>query len=417
MSKHTYTLIGGYASNSSSPSDIWEMQRDDGVICIAKLFIQSAKGIVPESAQLFNHEGHIYSEISKQNSSFNFMNSVFFVEFSDFLSGLTIDDLVKTVSQIKTVKKELLLRNLSENINFMLTDPSTYPRRNAINNNEKEPQLTAKYVNDKLKQYKADKMKFGAIVTVKTERYTLYEYEDKDMDDDPQKMDILPILLYATACLSAIGFNQNDMHWANVLVSRNAVDVPYYIVFENLCFRITNPDVPQLFDYDRGVEKGKHFEVLEDYEYSGYCPDYHPYRDILKGLCLLRYMLQSEIGDLYLEYIGDEDLKQRMKVDPDCFLREDNDGDESYFCKKVLDTVKGPQVVRWFLAKYHTWFDFDLVTENHKWMVELKDEINRNNGMETSKVKRMLFAEKFSYLPGEKAIAERINNIAKKLFV
>lgn len=430
MSKHTYRLIQGYSSRSASPTDIWQFQRDDGVLCIGKVYIQKIKNKPIESAIFLDREAYIYQQISKRNQP---CNDKFFVQFSDFLTNLSVDDLLKYVRQIQGVGREYLLENLIRSIWYMKTQPIGFFRTPISLDEVFRARPPLLEMEEALNKERLLNIRFGIIITIETEHSTLYDYLERAEEridlleaQKPKKKfqwlrkqvkpplppegNIVSVLFYAISVLSNLGFNQNDMHWGNVLVERNAMKVPYFIVFQDTCFKITNPDIPKLFDFDRGVERGKDFALLERYEQSGTCTFYHPYRDLLRAICLTK----AEEYDILLEYIKSSKIREHIEnEDEDCDLYSEVD-DTNWYCSKEMDKIQGAEMIKWMLTRYNEWYPFKLIDENHIWMTDLYAEIERDEQKESKEKKRKMVVERFCY--SDNSIKNKVDTIAKNLF-
>jgi hypothetical protein len=160
-------------------------------------------------------------------------------------------------------------------------------------------------------------------------------------------------LLFVTLLLtSSVGVNQNDLHWGNILLSRNYFGPSmyhkrvYFLVFNDRVTLIDNVYLPFLYDFDRAAIQNKVIPALEEnkdmYSRGGNCPKFNPKRDFVKMLCCLWHYLrilsrvdptartyQQEIMTLL---IRDETVRQAIRNSHDACWMTTADDSNSVLC-------------------------------------------------------------------------------------
>jgi hypothetical protein len=188
-------------------------------------------------------------------------------------------------------------------------------------------------------------------------------------------MNYIFILFLNQYIMSCYGMNQNDLHWANILMDDTYFGPSslhcrqYLLVYDQEVLLIQNRYILYMYDFDRSVKQGEYFSALNDPNLisGGNCPEYHPKRDFIRTLCMVyRFIrdqnkskisdfsdIQNDILNLFISnsYVR-ELIKQDHHMDQNSCLLQDFDN-ISLSCKPNLlkDVASNTSILDWSLTK------------------------------------------------------------------
>lgn len=312
-----YRLIQGFDSDSASRTDILDVEDlKTGMHYIMKLFVIEFKSYdqrkkethseVPLSADLLVHELNIYLALRTrlvEDPSVNARNILCIAGHGE----LSIKDLYEIVRNGATALSGDNIRyNLYRNLLFLLR-LGKEKKRNSLTRVERNPPIIQE--TDLLVPYgnvdvvRLDKpISYAFFMTPKIDRMSLADaVENGDIRRMSDLMQYLFVIAITLQLMSAVGVNQNDLHWGNILLSKSYFGPsPYhkriYLMFlaeENRLLLINNPGVPLIYDFDRAVTYQGSSAEFTDYimkgggYLGGNCVHFNPKRDFLKMLCCL----------------------------------------------------------------------------------------------------------------------------------
>lgn len=187
-------------------------------------------------------------------------------------------------------------------------------------------------------------------------------------------MNYMFIVFLTNYILASYGLNQNDQHWGNILMDESYSGASrlhkkhYLIVYDQEVILIQNRYMLYMYDFDRSVQEGKRFDVLNDPNLvsGGNCPDYHPKRDFIRTICNIYRFIQEEEKSDYMDFasiqsdilgfVSNPRLRELIKKDyhevqNSCLLQ---DFDKiSVSCKPNLlkDVASNVEILEWALSK------------------------------------------------------------------
>ena len=394
------SLLKGYSSNSASPTDIWELIDDDTKeIYIAKIYVRkylSVKGnmITHPPSLLLDSEAAIYTLLKERVDP---TNACFFIKFA----GSVLFDTPRLANCVYAAVGDpgLMYRNLYNNTMYMLGVTKKLGRKSITDGSGPISYANALKYKKEVEEFQRRKMEFGAIFTEKLEQVTLNEYL-KNAVGGP-KSRIIGLVVYAVYVLSTLGINQNDLHWGNILVQKDKLQVPFFVLFQNKVYRYETPDLPVIYDFDRAVVKGERPNAeLEKYKHGGNCPSFHRNRDVFKAICIM----SKDYGaiDKLEEFLGPK-LTAEFSASPNCWL---STGRDSLYCSDAdLDNIKSEPFIKACLKQGCAGAEeLKSLDRDHPWVQEIKSEIDSKfwlgSGKDITQKKRFAFTNRFKCVQG-----------------
>jgi len=326
--------IKGYASNSASPSDIWELEMYESVMygnekipntLILKLYIDSPsedlirriERPVANSNQLI-YESDIYNYVIGLFTRENI--NPYFVRYYGASQNCTFDQLVESVTtgnsqEMMTklgITREQFINNLINNTVFMLFNLRGRPSISDPNfrGNPQQREMILNVLNGNPQ----DKIKYGMIITEKSNGVVFDEWFDSQIEDGKINHDgwksIVQVLSALTA-LETLGVAHNDLHHGNIFVEELNEEVSEQFKYnvdedDELEFIINSKFRCAIYDWDRGyMEKLRDNPVLVRRpnlcRISSQCNEYVPQRDLTKFLIYI--LKKNNLNDIEKEKI------------------------------------------------------------------------------------------------------------------
>ena len=320
--------IRGYASNSASPTDIWELEMYDDVRygqekipnkLILKLYID----ISSEILKFGNLESKDREELRYESDIYNYVIGLFtreninpyFVRYYGASQNCTFDQLVESVTAGKSIvlgemtkleiSKEQFIENLIRNTAYMVFNLRGRPSISTISASSDNTigGISKKEIVDVLKDsiLKNDEVKYGMIITEKSNGEVFDNWINRQIvngkiSDDGWKS-IVQVVSALTA-LETLEVAHNDLHYGNIFVEELDGEVleqfKYTYNDKELGFGIRSNFRCAIYDWDRGYMKklGDNY-YLDDNElckWYSQCNEYVAQREVTKFLI---YMLQD----------------------------------------------------------------------------------------------------------------------------
>ena len=335
--------IRGYASNSASPTDIWELEMYDGVRygqekipnkIILKLYIDNIspglkrkiktiyKNMVEENREVVNSK-----ELRYESDIYNYVIGLFtreninpyFVRYYGASQECTFDQLVKSVTVENSpdrkmtklrIPKKKFIENLVNNTLFMAGNKSKRPSINNLN-----PVTTKENIKSIIQDLNnpLDRIKYGMIITEKSNGEVFGNWFETqirggEISDDGWKS-IVQVLSALTA-LETLEVAHNDLHLGNIFVEDLNGEVleqfKYTYNDKELAFGIRSNFRCAIYDWDRGyMQKLGNNPTLEENKDSlcditSQCNEYIAQREVTKFLI---YILNYNINNIEREKI------------------------------------------------------------------------------------------------------------------
>ena len=380
------TIIGGFDSNSASPTDIiyGKLTLDSknyDIIC--KVFLENYryknKIIKNKNSLLLNHEVDIYKYLrDKVIQPYMIRNILYMIDsrmtsFDDYMSFIKKSSSNRS-SELSKLSKNQLMRNVITNTKYMIDSSSKTRNKinyksNSLNINDSEYMIQGIDIrNSNLKM----------IITPKIVGNSLAQYIQQNPNMTPNEfMRYMSIIFITLHSMAIKGINQNDLHWGNILMAEKYYGMfkeskyqlkDYFLIYENTLFLIDNKYTPVVYDFDRASVKGKRINELNWGEEWGNCPKFHPKRDILKMLCCMYWEIilnkfdkknesfKTILRELMDTILKSDNLRNAIKKEgiyedqlaSSCWLR----GSPSFLClDKYLDEdiVDTDKIINWCL--------------------------------------------------------------------
>ena len=296
--------IKGYASNSGSPTDIWELEMYDDVHygqekipnkLILKLYIDISSKILKENIrEELVYESNIYNYVIGLFTRENI--NPYFVRYYGASQNCTFDQLVDSVTEGKStvlgeMTKPEFIENLLRNTVYMIFNYKNRPSITDITtSNKKVKEIVDAYKNELKK-----KVNYGMIITEKSNGVVFSKWINTQIvngkiTDDGWKS-IVQVVSALTA-LETLEVAHNDLHHGNIFVEELDGDVleqfKYTYNDKELGFGIRSNFRCAIYDWDRGyMKKLGDNPYLDDNEIcKGYsqCNEYVPQREVTKFL-------------------------------------------------------------------------------------------------------------------------------------
>ena len=334
--------IKGHAANSSSPTDIWELEMYDGVRygqeeipnqIILKLYIDNLtpnlktnietiyKDMVQENKQVEDHK-----ELKYESDIYNYVIGLFtraninpyFVRYYGASQNCTFNQLVESVTTGKkidlrdmtklNITVEQFIENLMNNTLYMAVQ-----KENRFSICNRTPIRDLKPHRQQIWEMlhpQGDSIKYGMIITEKSNGETYYDWFPKQLTTGGRLSDngwksILQVLTALTA-LETLEVAHNDLHQKNIFVETlNGGDVleqfQYNYMNDNdiIAFGIRSNFRCAIYDWDRAYMEilGKNpliesSHICEDFSQ---CNEYLPQREVTKFLIyILNYNIHRD---------------------------------------------------------------------------------------------------------------------------
>ena len=331
MDQIQFKLVGGVASNSASPTDVWILEdiKTDRKY-VGKLFISSSDpadyGGDHRRNELLQTEAETYKYILEKIPK----NSMFFVRYIDY-RVMDINGVIDLLLTNKDVSPEELLFNLRESLRYMVNRRRT--RKSIVSKSKPEPVSFSGYL----------KHTFGLLILPYITGKTMYSFFSPK--HYIESCAVSSALLFATSILAGIGVSHSDMHWDNIFVAKGCYP-HYYIYYKSTLFKILSRYVPLLFDYDRSTRKDKPNEALERYEGVGNCIKFHENIDLMRFVCKAR-----EYFPELLNFIKNKDFQKMIReTATSCYLPLQS---ESAYCRKNYMDSLDRSCIYWMLSKFN----------------------------------------------------------------
>lgn len=306
-----FALVQGYDSSSASRTDIWEARdkKTDNVF-IFKTFItqfystdrrtEKTSEDTPLSADLLLHELNTYKALRSaliDNPLINCRNILCIAGDGQF-SALDLKEFLETNTNLSSRNIQL---NIYNNLLFLLRLSDSHERK-AIDTVVKTPKpVTLKDLQipfGNVDMIRLDyPIRYHCMITPKIDRESLSDaIEEGKVINLNNLMRYLFVIAVTILMMSSVGVNQNDLHWGNILLSKNYYGPSplhkrkYLLIYDDKVLLVDNPRIPILFDFDRAAIQNVRVPDLEAddmYSVGGNCPKFHRKRDFLKFLCCI----------------------------------------------------------------------------------------------------------------------------------
>ena len=399
-------------SNSVSLSDIWVVRNKiDNKPYILKLWVDGfikkdgTREVFPKrDLQMLRNETKIYNDITKDVIESQNVRNILFVKETE--TNVRFDTLLDMLEESKLLPREQFKNNL------LFTTRQLFLSR--ITDGKDQKNIVYEESHGKLPDslfkingYDIQKeVLYAFICTPLIDGGNLYDIIGSmykkvqerrptltDSEFLNKTMNYMTLILITLSIMAENGYNHNDLHFGNVLMSNEIFGINsyhtknYFLVVDNMILFINNEYIPYIYDFDRTVKNGIEFNELEDFEQYGQCIKFNKHRDILKFLCsFMRLAIQiwpDQCEDIFsfiesvrsfstkfkqylrgnsipkgnkeklLRYFTKKDREEYI-INKDCYFKKSDT--ESYLCDESLfkegKTIpKHIDIIKFFIQK------------------------------------------------------------------
>lgn len=387
-----FTIVQGFDSDSASRTDIWEATDNvTGMPCIFKVFVSDFFSTnmstgkdsreTPMTVSGLSHELNVYKAARKylvEDPNVNCRNVLCIVGEGSF----TAMELLQTLKTHTSLTVPNIKYNIYRNTLFLLRlkDKPRYAITRVVQN-PSQLRMSNLHIDIENGAYRIRldlPITYHCMITPKIDRMSLEDGIFQGKVDLQACMRYLFIIFVTLLLMSAVGLNQNDLHWSNILLSASyAGPSPrhkknYFIVFNNELILIDNPFIPIVYDFDRASMQNRRVESLEErqdvYSVGGNCPQYHPKRDFVKTLCCvyhycntLRKIIPGEgmqikqiQNEIMNELIQSDSIRAAILNSSEACWMSTEDDTSSLLCfdkKLIRDVASRNRLIKWCADK------------------------------------------------------------------
>lgn len=345
-----FEFIQGYDSSSGSSSDFFLVrEKGTNLMHMMKVFVDRKFILQNSQVQIHSTEGNgIYYELQIYLLIRQKLVEPILVNLRNILciSGngtFTMDELIHFVNPTQKLTDSNIKFNVIENTKYMMDMKKATVDSDGKVVLSKRNSISKKRPKSESQMKKEDSIFFAeslpflyeCIITPKIgsdSKSSFHSLMYTWRQELPKEKFITILFNYMVVILSSIyvmaenGFNQNDLHWDNILTdnayfgSNPKQKRRYFLILDDTLILVDLEYTPVIFDFDRSTMKGFSSKILEEdsvYSMVGHCPTFHAQRDMLKCICELyhfskKYDLQTICEDISKNLVSDKSLVNQM---------------------------------------------------------------------------------------------------------